>query len=67
MEAKMLVLLLACCYIQVIKGQDSSKNSFKDKKCETKVIRENDRNLNVMICICETNKVKRCERKKLSK
>ena len=62
MEAKMLVLLSAFCYIQVIKGQDSLTNSFKDKNCDTNVIRENDRNLHVATCICETKKVKKWER-----
>ena len=69
MVAKMLVLLSAFCYIQVIKGQDSLTNSFKDKNCDTNVIRENDRNLHVATCICETKKVKKMgkTKSKLSK
>ena len=67
MEAKMLVLLLAFCYIQVTKGQDSLTNSFKNKNCDTNVIRENDRNLHVAICVCETKKVKKMRKTKLSK
>ena len=67
MEAKMLVLLSAFCYIQVTKGQDSLTNSFKDKNCDTNVIRENDRNLHVATCVCETKKVKKMRKTKLSK